>query len=285
MSDESGRSFGWEDWTWDETLFAGAAPFYERGRDPYSPRLVDAFRDSLSLDGTGRLLDVGCGPGSVALRLAGLFETVVGLDPDEGMLREARRLAEERGIKNATWVCMRAEEMPAQLGEFRVITFAQSFHWMDRPRVARAVHGMLQPDGAVVQVDGPRPGSEASASLPYPPPPDEAIENLRRQWLGEHRRAGQGLRDTSPAGEDDIFQAAGFRPAIEVTVPDDRVLERSVEYIVANRLSTSGMAPHLFGDRLDEFTSQLRSLLQEASPTGRFSVRLSDNRLRIWRPS
>jgi hypothetical protein len=63
---------GWETWSWDESLFAGAAGYYEQGRLPYAPGLADAFADSLGLDRQGRLLDVGCGPGTVALRLAEL---------------------------------------------------------------------------------------------------------------------------------------------------------------------------------------------------------------------
>jgi protein-L-isoaspartate O-methyltransferase len=52
-----------EGWSWDETLFAGSARYYQRGRIPYAPTLVDAMTRALSLDGRGRLLDVGCGPG------------------------------------------------------------------------------------------------------------------------------------------------------------------------------------------------------------------------------
>jgi len=57
-------------WEWDETLYAGSAPHYVTGRMPYPPSLADAIRDELGLDGTGRLLDVGCGPGSLTLLLA-----------------------------------------------------------------------------------------------------------------------------------------------------------------------------------------------------------------------
>ena len=103
---------GWETWSWDESLFAGAAGYYEQGRLPYAPGLADTFARSLALDGTGRLLDAGCGPGTVALRLAPLFEAVVGLDPDAGMLARASRAAADRGIGNATWVRQRAEELP-----------------------------------------------------------------------------------------------------------------------------------------------------------------------------
>lgn len=67
-------------------------------------------------------------------------------------------------------------------------------------------------------------------------------------------------------------------------VPDDRVLERSVDDVVAWVLSTSSTAPHLFGERLGAFVGELRELLLTVSPQGRFSVPLSDNRLRIRRP-
>lgn len=42
-----------------------------------------------SVDGSGRLLDVGCGPGSLTLLLAPHFAQAFGIDPDAGMLSEA----------------------------------------------------------------------------------------------------------------------------------------------------------------------------------------------------
>ena len=130
-------------WEWDPTLFAGTAPYYRRGRLPYAPTMPAAVRAALALDGHGRLLDVGCGPGSVALALAPLFDAVVGLDPDQAMLEEAATHAAALGVSTATWVCLRAEELPADLGTFRVASFGQSFHWMQRGhQFAQAlVHG------------------------------------------------------------------------------------------------------------------------------------------------
>lgn len=279
----------WETWSWDHSLFAGAAGYYEQGRPPYAAGLADAFTISLCLDGQGRLLDVGCGPGTVALRLAHLFEEVVGLDPDREMLVRATEAAAERGITNAAWVGQRAEALPAGLGHFRVVTFAASFHWMDRPRVVSAVATMLDSGGAVVQVDAPgyRP-EELSAGakqgcLPFPPPPDDALDQLRRRYLGNDRRAGQSIRNTSPAGEDEVFQQAGFMPAETVTVRDQRVIERTIDDVVASVFSASSSAPHLFGDRQRAYERDMREILVEASPAGRFSLRLPDNILRIWR--
>jgi SAM-dependent methyltransferase len=271
---------------YDDSLFAGAAPYYDRGRLPYAPGLANALAAALSLDGRGRLLDAGCGPGSVTLLFAHLFEEAVGLDADAEMLNEAGRLARVRGIANTRWVHAAAEELPAGLGTFRVITFAASFHWMDRPRVAAAAREMLDPGGAVVHVDNRhQDGVAPPAAAPHPPPPDDAIDDLVRRYLGPHRRAGQGVCTGTPSGEDAVFRAAGFTGPQRVAVPDGRLLDRTSDDIIASRLSSSGSAPHLFAERLADFIADLRTLLEAASPTGRYNVRLPDNELNIWRPA
>jgi ubiquinone/menaquinone biosynthesis C-methylase UbiE len=285
----SAAAGGWESWSWDESLFAGAAGYYQQGRLPYAPGLADVLARSLGLDGRGRLLDVGCGPGTVTLRLAPLFEAAVGLDPDAEMLAQASQAAARRGVGNAAWVRSRAEDLPAGLGTFRAVTFAASFHWMDRPRVASAVATMLDPGGAVVQVDAPGYRADElaaegrSGTLPFPPPPDDALDQLRRRYLGADRRAGRGIRNTSPGGEDEVFRQAGFLPAETATVPDRRAVEQTADELVARVFSASSTAPHLFGDRRDDYEADLREILARTSPAGRFSVRLPDNILRVWR--
>ena len=262
----------WRDWKWDPTLFAGAAAFYDRGRLPYAPGLADALADALGLDGTGRLLDVGCGPGTVARRLAHLFAEVVGVDADADMLREAARLTT---LGNARWVELRAESLPAGLGHVRVVTFAASFHWMDRPRVASAVRTMLDPGGAVVHIDTLQPYAD------QPFVPHEHIRALRSAYLGADRRAGASIRNTSPDDEDDVFRGAGFSGPEIMTIPDGRVLTRSVDDIIAETFSQSSSAPHLFGNRVGAFEADLRALLADAG--GTFEVTLPDTRCRIWR--
>src|SRR5918992_5124156 len=92
------------EWEWDKTLFAGSARYYREGRLPYPAELATAFQEELRLDGSGRLLDVGCGTGQIALVLAPLYAEVVGLDADEDMIAEAREEALRRGYRNTTWV-------------------------------------------------------------------------------------------------------------------------------------------------------------------------------------
>src|SRR6266536_1190072 len=90
-------------WQWDPSLYSGSAAYYARGRAAYPATLADLFATELRLDGSGRLLDVGCGPGSLTLPLAGLFEQAIGLDADAEMIVEAGRLAAQAGILNTRW--------------------------------------------------------------------------------------------------------------------------------------------------------------------------------------
>ncbi|MFJ6570490.1 class I SAM-dependent methyltransferase [Streptomyces sp. NPDC091292] len=286
------------DWEWDDTLFAGAAPYYRRGRLPYAPGLADTLADALAealrVDGEGRLLDVGCGPGTVALTLAPLFHEVVGVDPDGGMLAEAGRAAAAAGVTGKTrWVRVRAEELPAGLGTFTVATFAQSFHWMDRDLVAATVRDMLRPGGVLVHVSDLKTehrGEEelralrrALDPLPYPAVPHAAMDVLVRRRLGPVRRAGRGvLPHGTPGGEAAVLTRAGFSGPRRLVVPGGQPLERTADDVVAGVFSLSSSAPHLFGAARDAFEAELRGLLREASPAGRFSELQPGTEVFVW---
>ncbi|WP_072803875.1 class I SAM-dependent methyltransferase [Rhodococcoides yunnanense] len=270
----------WDEWRWDESLFAGSAPYYSRGRLPYSPALADTVARALSLDGRGRLLDVGCGPGTVALALASHFDVVVGLDPDDGMLAEAEREAAARSVTGVQWVSGRAEDLPGDLGRFDVVTFAQSFHWTDRHRVAAIVRSMLEPGGALVHISDSKDAGRAGESAP----PFSAMHDLAVEYLGPLRRAGQGvLVAGTPSGEDSIFRSAGFPGVDRIVVPAGGVVRRDVDDVVAWVFSQSSTAPHLFGDRVGDFEHDLRALLRRAAPDGVFFEHPPDTEVKIWR--
>ncbi len=273
-----------EGWQWDETLYLESAPYYVRGRLPYAPGLAERLRVVLALDGQSRLLDVGCGPGVLALTLAYLFTEVIGVDPDVGMLAEAERRAEEAGVGNARWVRKRAEELPADPGSFRVATFGQSFHWMDRDRVAAIVFALLERGGAFVHVSDIKEARAVSGDLPYPTPPHDEIQELVRRYLGPVRRAGQGvLPHGTPDGEAVVLGRAGFAGPERLLVPAGEVLARSADDVVAGVFSRSDSAPHLFGERADEFERELRGLLHDASPADRFAEAAPDTEVFVWR--
>jgi len=273
------------DWEWDDTLFSGTAVYYQRGRLPYAPGLAGVLAEVLKLDGRGRLIDVGCGPGTLALSLAYLFSEVVGVDPDGGMIAEARRRAGEAGVtRKAEWVRARAEDLPAGLGTFTVATFGQSFHWMDRDLVAATVRDMLQPGGTLVHIADLKTETRAVNGLPYPAVPYAVMDELIRHYLGPVRRAGRGvLPHGTPGGEAAVLARAGFSGPERQVVPGGQALERTDDDVVAWVFSMSSSAPHLFGARRDDFEAELRRLLRQASPAGTFSDLQPSTEVFVWR--
>ena len=155
--------------------------------------------------------------------------------------------------------------------------------WLDRHRIAATVRGLLAPGRAVVHVHvTTHEGIDTNTPLLHPRPRRGEIARLVASYLGTRRRAGQGVL-TAGTHEDEaaIYRAAGFTGPQRLEVPG-RVVERSVDEIVASVYSLSGSAPHLFGDRLERFDAELHQLLDNATSDGRFSEQMREIAADIW---
>ncbi len=100
------------------------------------------------------VLDVACGPGLVALALAGSAGHVTGLDLTPAMLEKARELQRRAGLANLTWEVGRADALPYPEGRFDAVVTRFSFHHLTEP--ARALAEMVRavrPGGRVVVCD------------------------------------------------------------------------------------------------------------------------------------
>jgi len=257
--------------SYDPTIFQGSAAYYRPGRPPYSPELEAVLTEELGLDGTGTLLDGGCGPGILTVRLAHLFEQVVGLDPDAAMLAEGRQAARDRGIANIRWVQARAEELPqAAPGPYRLVTFGQSFHWTDEPRVAEAVYDMLEPGGALALVVHTVEGRDEPPNPGAPPIPHGEIRELVAKYLGSTVRSGQGFAPVRNYRFEDVLIRTRFGAPRQVFAPGIPDLLRDSESVLSGYFSMSSSAPHLYGDRIGDFAAEARELLASRSPEGVF---------------
>ena len=98
-------------------LFKGTARYYSRYRPGYPDEMIALVIERFCLDGTGRLLDLGCGTGQLLIPLAPHVETAIGMDPEPEMLAEAARVAADEGISNAVWI-----EGEVTLGKWDMIT-------------------------------------------------------------------------------------------------------------------------------------------------------------------
>jgi cyclopropane fatty-acyl-phospholipid synthase-like methyltransferase len=211
---------------------------------PYPQSLPDL----LDLDGGERLLDVGCGPGSLTNLLAPHVAEAVGIDASAEMVDVAARGAPP----NALFLRLRAEELPGSLGRFDIVTLAQSFHWFETEAVARTLHAMLAPGGRLAHVGATTHEGEGNA-------PRDEIAALIERWLGPDPRIKTGDHRV-------IFDRVGFRNRRELDVARDETIERSEDDIVSSVFSLSYAAPHLFGERVGDFQSELRALLRGGGP-------------------
>ena len=73
--------------------FRTAAKYYLSGRSEYASLLIRRVVELCALDPTQRILDLGCGPGQLAMAFAPFVREVTALDPEPEMLEIARRNA------------------------------------------------------------------------------------------------------------------------------------------------------------------------------------------------
>jgi SAM-dependent methyltransferase len=257
---------------YDPTQYLGSARHYLAGRPPYSAELGPLLAAELGMDGTGRLLDVGSGPGVLAIQLASFFEHVTAIEPDPEMLAVAREHAATNGVEAIDFIQATAEDIPdLGLPPMRVVTFGQSFHRTDRERAAEAVYSVLEPGGAIALVVHDIDIASAPAGTGDPPIPDGEVQALISRYLGTERRSGQ--RPASWFGSE-RFEASlartRFGEAKTLHAPGRPDVTRDVDGVISGYLSMSYAAPHLFGDRFDDFVTDLRQLLEARTPTGHF---------------
>ena len=267
----------------DPSLYAGSAAYYPMGRMPYPAALADALRDALGLDGTGRLLDVGCGPGSLTLLLAPLV----------GVRRWAstptptcspRLAAPRRAMASRRGAQLRAEELPADLGTFRLVTFAQSFHWMDQPLVADRVRGMLEPGGAWVHVSATTAPRRAGATRSDAPPWDRDRRARRPRTSDPCGGPGDGPARRDARGRGGRHARRRLpRPQRIVEIPRGELFERSTDAVVAAvfSLSSAGAAPLRRPAR--SVRGRPAHVAARRRPSGR-SPSARGHRARIWPP-
>lgn len=246
-----------------ERKYQGAAHYYSRYRPPYPAVMVKILRETFQLDGTGTLLDLGTGPGSIAIPIAHLFERVVAMDPEPDMLEEGSSLARRAGVGNIDWELGSSEELSPALGRFRLVTMGESFHRMDRRRTLEALYDLLGAGGGVAIMGRGVP-------LPIPPmtPWRAAACGVVRNYLGEIAMPWDG---PSPAPEqlhEAYLRGSRFTGLIEHA--ELFALQWTVESIIGNLYSMSFCNRRLLGDRATAFERDLRRALLAIEPSGIF---------------
>jgi SAM-dependent methyltransferase len=123
--------------------FGSIAELYERVRPGYPAEAVAWFlSDGVPVSRELRIADVGTGTGKLTDALLASGRAVTAVDPDPGMLAVLSAKHPE-----VTTVTGTAEQLPFADGTFDVVTFGQSWHWVDPPRGSAEVARVLRPGG------------------------------------------------------------------------------------------------------------------------------------------
>lgn len=243
----------------DEGLFAGTAWHYARYRPGYPQDFLDDLVQSLGLDGTGRLLDLGCGTGLLTLPLAAHVAEAVGMDLEPEMLTEATRQAREAAVTNVIWAQGNSADLPGDLGHFELATMGRSFHWMDREQVLTALDEMVDDDGSLVIAN--------DSCLVRPTTTwQQALEEVQRRFLPPDRQ--HRPTPTADAGQthEQVLANSPFRQVNRQVYEFLRpwTIDQAIGYLY----STSLPLRRLLGDRQDAFEDTVTSTLFAIEPSG-----------------
>src|SRR5580658_7145242 len=245
-------------------LYQGTARYYDRYRVPYPAALIDDLVTRAALSGTGRLLDLACGPGRVTFALSEHFADVVAVDQEEESVGYARALSAERGATHVSWRTGRAEDLDIA-GRFELVTVGDAFHRLDRRRIAALVTEWLQPAGhiALLWTSMPWQGSALW---------QEAALELVIHWMqvtGSRENIPSDLAESmTQAPNLTVLADAGLNVigTYEFTAPCAWTLESLTGFAH----STSILSRSALGNHVEAFERDLRNRLLAIQPDGNF---------------
>ena len=225
--------------------FASTVPYYRRYRPPYPPAFFRRLARALGLDGSQSLLDLGCGPGLLALGFAPYVRRVVGVDPEPAMLAAARDTAKAAGVR-LRLIRGRTETIPRRVGTFDVVTIGRALHWMQRRPALAKLARLVRPGGCIV-VCGASPA-----------------EGRLNPWLARYERFRHRLaprKDRRRYGTEAVAFFAGSEFALRQTVTVRLRHRISVDLLVGRMFSMSNTSPQVLGAQAERAAARLRTTL------------------------
>jgi ubiquinone/menaquinone biosynthesis C-methylase UbiE len=100
---------------------------------------------------TDKVLEIGCGTGTTALKLAPGVESILGTDVSPGMVEIAREKAATEGRTNATFEVAAAHALPSADGVFDAVLGFNILHLLaDRATMLHEVRRVLRPGGIFI---------------------------------------------------------------------------------------------------------------------------------------
>jgi SAM-dependent methyltransferase len=255
--------------TFRTDLYRGTAAFYARYRPPYPASLLEDLAARLPVSGRGRLLDLACGTGQVALPLAERFTKVVAVDQEEEMVAYGRAEADAAGVANIRWIVDSAETVGVE-GPFELVTIGNAFHRLKRQVVAERVFSLLEAGGGIALLWSDPLGRGDSEW-------QSAMGALFDHWMSKLQ-----ITDRVPAGwqaamdqrpHEEVLVRAGFEYLGKYKFFSDQTW--TVETFTGLVYSTSFLNLDALRDNREAFETDLSRLLYSYEPSGVVQVSVS----------
>jgi len=231
--------------------FATTAEFYEQYRPPYPAEFFRTVAQKLTLDKRHALIDLGTGPGVLALGFAPYAGRVVGVDPEPSMLAAARAAA-ARADAGVTFIEGRAEDLPAEIGSFDVVTIGRALHWMDHAALGPAFARLVASGGAIVICAS---FSARDGSNPWL----EDYDAARRRWSDEDLLSGSRRGEHAHRNPADVLGPLGF--GVVETIRVHATHEVSAADLARRVLTFSSSSPAALGDKADAMLADIEARL------------------------
>jgi SAM-dependent methyltransferase len=249
--------------SFSEDLFVGTAAYYAECRLPYPESLNNDLLERAGVSGEGKLLDLACGPGRVALPLASSFGEVWAIDLEPEMIDVGKSEAEKRGIHNFRWFVGKAEELEAEPSSFELVTIGEAFHRLDQETVARQAVRWLQPGGCLAILGW---NSLIGGNAPW----QRIVADITRRWERSIAPTSLNLPKEKPGSGSDhsrlVLKDFGFEDVGSYEFPHTR--ERTVESIIGWLFSTSRFSERVWGEKAKEFKTEITNALLEYQDRG-----------------
>lgn len=123
---------------------------------PLSVQLNDsigkAIIENIPLNGSMRVLDVGCGTGLISFTLSPLVGEVVGIDSSKGMVERFEQKAQNSPNTSCMLLDLDSDELP--LDSFDLIVSAMAFHHLKEPqKIMKKLCSSLKAGGRIAIAD------------------------------------------------------------------------------------------------------------------------------------
>jgi ubiquinone/menaquinone biosynthesis C-methylase UbiE len=244
----------------DPHRFRSTVPFYAAHRVPYPQALIAFVAERCGLASGSPVLDLGCGPGPLAVAFARLGCAVTAMDPSPDMLAAAAGHAAASGV-TIDLVEGSSYDLGTLHGPFQLVVMGRSFHWMDRDATLRELDRIVALSGAVV-LFGDRqiatPGADWSRLLH-----DLGME------LVPDRMAQRRQSDPAWEPHETVLVRSPFPHLTLHGMTVARTL--SADAIVGLAYFRSITSPEALGAQRETFERRLRDGLAELAPDGRFN--------------